>query len=137
MSKRKYKSDFLRFGFTPVRDKSGRECPQCVLCLEILSNEALKESKLTRHLHSKHPEASKEGVEFFQRKGANVKKQGLSSPQNPFLQKSKNAVMASYHVSLQIAPKKAAISVGEELINPAAIDMVRQMCGKEQAAGPD
>ena len=89
MSKRKYKSDFLRFGFTPVRDKSGRKCPQCVLCLEILSNEALKESKLTRHLHSKHPEAFKEGVEFFQRKEANVKKQRLSFPQNPFLQKLK------------------------------------------------
>ena len=89
MSKRKYKSDFLRFGFTPVRDKSGRECPQCVLCLEILSNEALKESKLTRHLHSKHPKASKEGVEFFQRKEANVKKQAQFSakPVSPEVKK--------------------------------------------------
>ena len=42
--------------------------------------------------------------------------------------------MASYQVSLQIARKKAAFGVGEKLIKPAAIDMVRQMCGKEQAA---
>ena len=42
--------------------------------------------------------------------------------------------MASYQVSLQIARKKAAFGVGEELIKPAAIDMVRKMCGKEQAA---
>ena len=69
MPKRKYKSDFLRFGFTSVLDKSGTEWPQCVLCLEILSNEALKKSKLTKHLQLKHPEASKEGAALFRKKG--------------------------------------------------------------------
>ena len=73
MPKRKSKLYFLRFGFTSVLDKSGTECLQCVMCLEILSSEVLKESKLTRHLQSKHPESCKEGTEFFQRKEANVK----------------------------------------------------------------
>ena len=71
-----------------------------------------------------------EGVEFFRRKEANVKKQRLDSLQNPFFQKSKKVVMVLYLVSLQIARKKAAFSIEEELIKPTAIDMVRQMCGK-------
>ena len=43
------KSDFLHFRFSMVFDKTSTECPQCIMYLEIQSNEAMKESKLTRH----------------------------------------------------------------------------------------
>ena len=42
-------------GFTSVLD-DGKEEPQCVLCYAVLSNEAMKPSKLQRHLQQKHSE---------------------------------------------------------------------------------
>ena len=42
-------------------------------------------------------------------------------------------MIASYRVSLLIA-KKGAFSIGEELIKPAAIEMIRIVCGKKEAS---
>ena len=50
MSKRSYKSEFLKHGFTCIRSE-GTEKSRCVLCLQVLLNELLKENKLKSHLH--------------------------------------------------------------------------------------
>jgi len=42
--------------------------PQCVICGEVLSNDAMKPSKLMRHLNTKHKEKSSKPKEFFERK---------------------------------------------------------------------
>jgi hypothetical protein len=60
MPKRTYKEAFLGLGFTEIIS-SGESKPQCVVCSEVLSNEALKESKLLRHLRSKHPALEDKG----------------------------------------------------------------------------
>lgn len=46
---RKYDAEYIKFGFIRAGTKTNVECG------EILSNEALKPSKLQRHLNSKHP----------------------------------------------------------------------------------
>ena len=50
---RQYDEKYLEFGFTvaPVNE----QCPQplCLVCSQILSNDAMKPSKLIRHFHSK------------------------------------------------------------------------------------
>ena len=59
--------EFIKYGFmnagTDLESK-----PQCVECTQILSNEALKPSKLQRRLNSKHPEVAGEPKEYFARK---------------------------------------------------------------------
>ena len=48
-----------------VRGSLGQK-PQCVLCCSILSNEAIKPSKLKRYLQQKHPEHVEKDLDFFQ-----------------------------------------------------------------------
>jgi hypothetical protein len=48
--------------------------PQCVLCYEWLSNEAVKPSKLRRHLKSKHKEHVTKSIEFLKNKEQELRK---------------------------------------------------------------
>jgi len=50
-----YKDNFLKFGFTEIKGRSGLVRPQCVFCIQVLSNESMKENKLKRHLNTVHP----------------------------------------------------------------------------------
>ena len=54
VKKRKYNEDYLQHGFANAIVK-GQVVPQCVICYEKLSNDALRPSRLKRHLESKHP----------------------------------------------------------------------------------
>ena len=64
---RKYDSSYIRFGFV-VTDDGFVPKPQCVICGEVLSNDAMKPSKLMRHLNTKHKDKSSKPTEFFERK---------------------------------------------------------------------
>ena len=132
MSKRSYKSAFLKHGFTCIRGEGGIEKPQCVLCFQVLSNESLKENKLKRHLHSCHPNLKEKSVDFFQRKESALKKQRLdNTSENESILSQKKAIAASYTVSYLIGKSKVAYSIGETLIKPAALAMVKAVCGDE------
>lgn len=52
---RKYSNDYIKYGFSFIED-TGIQLPQCVICAEVLSNEAMKPAKLMRHFESKHKE---------------------------------------------------------------------------------
>ncbi|KRZ48450.1 Protein ZBED8 [Trichinella nativa] len=49
---------YIKYGFVAI-EKNGVEVPQCVVCLDTLSNDALRPTRLQRHLHNRHPELSK------------------------------------------------------------------------------
>lgn len=77
---RKYNPDFIKYGFV----NGGSEAvprAQCVECGLTLSNEALKPSKLQRHLETKHPTLVGKPVEFFKRKedGLQMQKRSIVS----------------------------------------------------------
>ena len=55
---RKYDPEYISYGFISAGPDLEPKA-QCVECAQILSNEALKPSKLQRHLDSKHPEVAK------------------------------------------------------------------------------
>ena len=53
VKKRKYSEDYLQYGFTYTKAKD-QVVPQCVMCFQILSNDALRPTRLQRHLQTKH-----------------------------------------------------------------------------------
>ena len=50
--KRKYDTNYLKFGFIEATEK-GQVVPKCVICLENLSNDALRPSLITKSEESK------------------------------------------------------------------------------------
>lgn len=60
----KYDSIYLATGFT-CNGSEEESKSQCVICFEVLSNEALKPSKLKIHFETKHKEHVTKSIEFF------------------------------------------------------------------------
>lgn len=52
-AKRKYDENYLKFGFIFTGNVT-EPLPQCVICLETLSNHSMKPSLLMRHFNTKH-----------------------------------------------------------------------------------
>lgn len=123
---RKYDQSYIQFGFTELADK-----PQCVVCNEVLSAESMKPSKMKRHLETKHFALKDKPVEFFQRKLFSLRSQQVNI--TDLANVNKNALKASYEVALEIAKKGKPHTIAEELILPAAIDMVSNIISPQDA----
>ena len=133
MSKRcyPYQSKFLDYGFTDIT-VNGIIQPQCVLCLQVLCNNALKDCKLKRHLETMHSKHCNEPRSFFERHEKVAKRQRLDAPQQRHAVHSlRDMNMASLHVAWRVARCKKAHTIAEDLIKPAAIDMVKCIGGDE------
>ena len=62
---RQYNESYLKYGFISISD-SAVPCPVCLICNSKLSNEAMKPSKLLRHIKTKHPELKDKPLELFE-----------------------------------------------------------------------
>lgn len=126
LKSRKYIESYLKYGFTELGNK-----PQCVVCCEVLSVECMKPSKMIRHLEGKHPGLKDKPVSFFEQKLAILKNQkgSIINMGNT----NQNALLASYDVALQIAQKAKPHTIAEELLLPAAIDMVSRVISPQEA----
>ena len=62
---RKYDLSCLKFGFIPEPGNELDPWPLCIVCCASLSNDAIKPSKLERHLQSKHLDVAKKPLEYF------------------------------------------------------------------------
>ncbi|XP_026818962.1 protein FAM200B-like [Rhopalosiphum maidis] len=127
---KKYDPEYINIGFTVI-DVSNEPRPQCVICFEILSNQSMKPSLLKRHLSTKHSTLENKPNDYFVRKLSEMKstKKIISS----FSGSTEKAVEASFLVSLRIAKCGKPHTIGEELILPAAKDMVTCMLGVPSA----
>ena len=105
--------------------------PQCVICGDVLSNEAMKPSKLTRHLNTKHKDVSSKPKEFFERKRADLK----DRQKQIFAVSHINtcALRASYKVALRIAKAKKPYTIGETLLTGCLKDVCTEMLGEPAA----
>ena len=128
---RKYSESYLKMGFTSVLD-DGKEKPQCVLYYTVLSNEAMKPSKLKRHLQQKHPEHVEKDLNFFERQKLSLKLQKLDTS-GYFQEQSTANLTASFEVALQIAKQKKPHNIGETLVKPCAVNMVKLILGETSA----
>jgi len=129
---RKYDSNYLSMGFTSNGSEEEPK-PQCVVCFEVLSNEALKPSKLKRHLETKHKEHAMKSIDFFKNKEQELRKNMKFIKKTATDCTNESAVKASFIVSLLIGKSGKPHTIAEDLILPAAKAMVSTMIGEEAA----
>jgi len=110
---------YLQFGFTHCPDSDQLPQPQCVICAAVLGKEAMKPSRLIRHLNTKHSDLVNKNIEFFMRKrdALKIEKKIISQASTT----DNSLLMASYLISLQTAKCKKPYSIGEELVKPSLI----------------
>ncbi|XP_040297427.1 zinc finger BED domain-containing protein 5-like [Bufo bufo] len=128
---RKYDEAYVALGFT-LTTVGDEERPVCLLCLKMLAADSMKPNKLSRRLKTLHPNHANKPLEFFQRKRVEYCKQ--SSRFLTATSVNQRALLASYKVAYQIAQCKKNHTIAEELILPAALDMVSVMLDEASAA---
>ena len=129
--KRKYLDNYIEFGFASLQ-KSNIEIPQCVICYKTLSNDAMRPSRLKRHLETAHPALANKRKAFFLAKSQSLKKAKLDSS-GAFQQLSSSIVEASYEIAMLIAKSKKNHTIGESLIKPSILVAADLVLGKGQA----
>ena len=106
--------------------------PQFVLLNAVLSVEAMKPRKLKRHLNTKHPEHGEKNLSFFEGKELALKRQKFDF-KGYFQQQNKALVEASYEAALEIAKQTKPNSIGETLMKPCTVTMMKLILGESAA----
>jgi len=96
--------------------------------MKVLASECMLPSKLKRHLETNHKHMVGKPRDFFSRKSKELKQERSTFFMNASI--PKNALIASYKVVYRIVKCKKPHTIAEELILPAAIDMVNIMVGE-------
>jgi len=104
---RKYMESYLKFGFIECPDTDQLQRTQCVICATALGNEAMKPSRLIRHLNTKYSDLFYKHIEFFMRKRDALKIEKKIISQASITDTS--LLTASYLISLQIAKCKKTV----------------------------
>lgn len=127
---RKYSPEYLKYGFT-FKEDGDVHLPQCVVCSEVLCNEAMKPAKLMRHFETKHKELVKKPLDFFKRKETQLK--NAKQVMKQYSSQDKAALKASFLISLKIAKAKKPFTIGEDLILPCIFEATKEVLGEESA----
>ena len=127
---RKYDSSYLNFGFT-VAEREGVEHPQCVICYKVLAAECMLPNTLKRNLTTNHNNLSGKPREFFARKLSVINKQLVLF--SIFLHTPAKAQLASFKIAHKIVKCERPHTIAEELVLPAALDLVSTMIGEPVA----
>ncbi|GFY69479.1 SCAN domain-containing protein 3 [Trichonephila inaurata madagascariensis] len=124
---RQYHESYLKYGFVGTGDFH-KPKPLCIVCSNQFSNEAMKPSKLLRHLNAKHPGVKDKSLEYFERKKREHEGQKKFMRATTLIKE--NALRTSYLVANRIAKAKIQFTIGEELILPATKDICRELLGE-------
>ena len=84
---RQYNKKYLELGFTVASCSEQSPRPLCSVCSQILSNDAMKPSKLARHFHSKHNNLKDKPLEYFERLRSNMNDQKKTNEKDDNYQK--------------------------------------------------
>ncbi|GFY33869.1 SCAN domain-containing protein 3 [Trichonephila clavipes] len=123
---RQYSVNCLKFGF--IESVSDKRLPLCLLCNRVLSNDAMKPSKLEDHLRRCHLDKRSKDLKYFQTlKEKLQKRRTMDRMFASTSQGDDNGLQASYNISLLIA--KSHI-IGEELIFPAVEKVLKTVIPK-------
>lgn len=111
--KRKYDPEYITYGFIAI-EHGGEALPQCVVCMKLLSNAAIKPSLLKYHLENNHADKKDRDQSYFQRLGENVKRQRMDKT-GQIYQKGARIVKASYEVAFLVAKSVKAHTIAVSL----------------------
>ena len=128
VKKRKYSEDYLHYGFTDAM-VNGQVVRQYVICFQILSNDALRPTRLQRHLQTKHSCHQNKPLAFFQGKKDSLKKMKIASKETICQSPSAEVVEASFEVARMIAQVKKPHNIGKTLIKPFVIKAASLVLG--------
>lgn len=92
----------------------------------------MKPSLLKRHFESKHKDLVKKEVQYFERLLEDFKSRKNNIKQFFGAEQNENALKTSYKVSHLIAKSGKNHTIGENLILPAAVEIVSCMFGKKE-----
>ncbi|KAL4085309.1 hypothetical protein QTP88_027168 [Uroleucon formosanum] len=127
---RKYDDSYLNFGFTSTV-VANVEHPQCVVCLKVMAVESMLPNKMKRHLETVHGNLVNKPRDYFVSKlKAMAQQKHIFTKQATIPSK---ALLSSYKVAWRIAKSKKPHTIAENLILPAAMDMVSIMIGDAAA----
>ncbi|XP_072380707.1 SCAN domain-containing protein 3-like [Diabrotica undecimpunctata] len=129
-TKKKYDDQYLDFGFICVT-KGNVVFPQCVVYHKVLAAESMLPNELKRHLESTHSHLQGDPRDFFVRKLRELKHQTTALVSRASI--PTKALLASYMVAYRVAKCKKTHTIAEELILPAAANMVIVMIGESAA----
>lgn len=127
---RKYDDSYLNFGFT-ITVVANVEHPQCVVCLKVMAVESMLPNKMKRHLETVHGNLVNKPRDYFV-----SKLKAMAQQKHIFTKQAtipSNALLSSYKVAWRIAKSKKPHTIAENLILPAAMDMVSIMIGDAAA----
>ena len=102
--KRKYKKEFLKFGFTSVQNETEEDRPICLICHRKYENSSLVPAKLKRHLESVHNEYLDQELDFFVQKKDEYLNKIESKKENE--KNIEKVIKASYILALNIIKAK-------------------------------
>ncbi|GFQ88392.1 zinc finger MYM-type protein 6 [Trichonephila clavata] len=125
---RHYNHEYIKYGFILWPNSTEEDIrPMCIICHEVLVNDAMKPAKMLRHLKAKHSELEKKPREYFERRKQELGLQTKTFKQN-FIH-NKSLLKCSYLVALRIAKTRKSFTTGENLIKPVLIDVCLEMFG--------
>lgn len=124
---RQYNESYLKYRFVATGEcQAPRPC--CIICGQKLANDAMKPSKLLRHMETKHPGIKDKPLEFFERK--KHEHEGQRQLVRATTSTNANALKASYLVAKPIAKAKKHITIGEEPMMHATKDVCCKVLGE-------
>ena len=104
---------------------------QGLFCNRKLAKEAMKPSKLLRHMLTNIPGVKDKPLEFFKRKKRELERQ--ERLQRATTSTNVNFLRTAYLGAHRIANANKTFAIGKELILPASINICREILGKAAA----
>ena len=126
-----YDKKYLEFGFTLA--PGNEQCPQlvCLVCSQILSNDARKPSKLVRHFHSKYSDLKGKPLEYFERllSGMTTQKKQMKKITSTLYRQISSSCFISHFISN--SENKKPYRIGKELVKPCILTAAEDILGPE------
>ena len=126
---RQYNIEYLKYGF--IESPVNNTLPMCLICQKVLSNEAMKPSRLQEHFTKIHGDKKDKDLSYFRTlKEKCIKQPTLAKLFSTATTPDGDGLFASYNISLMIAKSGKPHTIGEELIIPAISEVIRTVLHK-------